>query len=67
MLNNNLTGIVQHTARMVRPMNSLHLKVNIVNVLTLLLQVLPYFVMEILPYPGIPGLFVSALVCGSLR
>lgn len=29
-------------------------------------QITPYLVMEILPYPGVPGLFVSSLFSGSL-
>ncbi|CAG5122152.1 unnamed protein product, partial [Candidula unifasciata] len=29
-------------------------------------QLVPYFVMEILNYPGVPGLFVSSLFSGAL-
>ena len=30
-------------------------------------QLIPYFVMEVLGYPGLPGLFISCLFSGSLR
>ena len=30
-------------------------------------QVLPVFVLEVLNYPGLPGIFVSSLFCASLR
>lgn len=30
-------------------------------------QIIPYFVMETLGYPGIPGLFVACLFSGALR
>ena len=30
-------------------------------------QLIPYFVMEVLGYPGIPGLFISCLFSGALR
>lgn len=29
-------------------------------------QIVPYFVMEMLGYPGIPGLFIACLYCGAL-
>ena len=31
------------------------------------LQILPLFVMEVLKYPGLIGLFMSSLFCASLR
>ena len=32
-----------------------------------LLQLVPYFVMETLNYPGIPGFFLASLSAGALR
>lgn len=29
-------------------------------------QIIPYFVMDMLGYPGIPGLFIACLFCGAL-
>ncbi len=30
-------------------------------------QALPYFVMEALYFPGVPGVFVACVFCGALR
>ena len=30
-------------------------------------EIVPYFVMEVLNFPGLPGLFISCLFSGALR
>ena len=30
-------------------------------------QILPYFVLEVLKYPGLPGIYFAVLFSGSLR
>ena len=33
----------------------------------LLFQIMPYFVMHVLNYPGVPGVFCACVLCASLR
>ena len=35
--------------------------------MSVFLQLLPYFVVDVLGYPGLTGLFVAVLFCGALR
>ena len=35
--------------------------------LHMLFQLIPYFVMETLSYPGLPGLFLACVAAGALR